>query len=65
MGFAEYARATADATAAREAESSMAGAYASLSVEEQRRATDRAAAALTAHPEASGCAACHLSLIHI
>lgn len=59
MGFAEYARATADAAAAREAESSMAGAYASLSVDEQRRATERAAAALSAHPEASGCAACH------
>ena len=59
MGFAEYARATADATAAREAESSMAGAYASLSVDEQRRATDRAAAVMTAHPEASSCAACH------
>ena len=47
MGFCAYARATADAAAAREAESSMAGAFAALTVEQQRKATARALAVLS------------------
>ena len=44
VGFSAYARATAEAAATREAESSMAGAFAALTAEQQREATARALA---------------------
>ena len=47
MGFSAYARATAEAAATREAESSMAGAFAALTAEQQREATARALAVLS------------------